>query len=290
MKVLKTLGIFILSTLSYAGITQSNIAGGENNMIVGIVCGILAFFLLRSLLISKPKKERTTEAIVEKSTLEKHSVADFDLDFVPNGSDKYLNTILPNGNTIRDEQYKNYEEAIRTYKAEPHRSDEEDLINGFATAFEQTLFLAEDKLFSLANNIYSSDNLDVQITKVKLVIAHYEQFKDFCYSKGIGGKLYFQDMWEHCHNSKNPDFDYIDTFKEKLEKLEMRKWNCDQMAVTRAELTRIIREHPGILQKDIYAYFTPDLKFPIRDELMVLEQCGNIRRVKHGSSYELYYD
>ena len=43
----------------------------------------------------------------------------------------------------------------------------------------------------------------------------YEDFKKFCYSKGEGGKIFFDDRWEYCHNSKNPCFSYIQSTLDK---------------------------------------------------------------------------
>ena len=53
MKGLKILGGFILLILAFAGITQRNVPGGENNIYLGIVCLILAILLLFSLVRKK---------------------------------------------------------------------------------------------------------------------------------------------------------------------------------------------------------------------------------------------
>ena len=207
--------------------------------------------------------------------------------FVPHGTDEYLDEVLPNGKTIREIQYENFIESISKQESQ-HTDDEEDAIRQFNETFEQTISLAEEKLYTLANSIYSSDSLDTQILKTKSVISHYEHFKDFCYSKGIGGTLYFQDMWEHCHNSSNPDFDYIDRFKEKLEKLEYKKYSLDETAEIKAKLKQVIQSNPGILQKDIYESFSPDRKPIIRSVLLELDNQKVIRRTKKGNTYELF--
>ena len=46
----------------------------------------------------------------------------------------------------------------------------------------------------------------------------FEKFKAFCYQAGPGGQKYFDDMWMHCHNSKNPDFCFLDPMRERMEK------------------------------------------------------------------------
>ena len=58
-----------------------------------------------------------------------------------------------------------------------------------------------------------------QIQTLQKMIEHYEAFRTFSYSNGECWKKYFSDMWEHCHNSKNPDFDYIEPYQEQLNEL-----------------------------------------------------------------------
>lgn len=50
-------------------------------------------------------------------------------------------------------------------------------------------------------------------------IAAYEKLKTVCGNAGPGGTLYFEDMWEHCSNSMNPDFRFIEPAEEILREL-----------------------------------------------------------------------
>lgn len=67
MKVLKIFGIIIFATLSIAGITQLNAPGGKNNLIVGIICGVITLFLLRSLFIAGPRKEKAKIELIQEA-------------------------------------------------------------------------------------------------------------------------------------------------------------------------------------------------------------------------------
>lgn len=64
------------------------------------------------------------------------------------------------------------------------------------------------------------DNIDDIINQCKKAINVYEDARRFCYSKGPAGEMYFDDMWEHCHNSKNECFSYIQSIKDYLKDLE----------------------------------------------------------------------
>lgn len=271
----KAIGIIIFGFFSLVGITQRNAVGGENNIYFGIICGLIAISLLLSLFKKGKKKINPSD-----------SNTCFQTEYSNHFSEEYLNQVLPNGKTIREEKQKNWGEVLSSPNL--RTDEEENLISDFYTKFEQTLTLAEEKLYQLANDIGQGKTLDERILKVRKVISHYEHFKSFCYSKGLGGQMYFQDMWEHCHNSKNSDFDYIDQFKELLENWTAVKLGQDEMASIRKQILTLIKENPGILQKEIYSHFNPDSKTSIRGEMMQLEANGNIKRIKHGNTYELY--
>lgn len=70
---------------------------------------------------------------------------------------------------------------------------------------------------SLENNIYSSDDQLIE-SRIESIRA-FNSLQRFCYSKGKAGKLYFDDMWLHCHNSKNSCFSFKDSIKNYLENL-----------------------------------------------------------------------
>ncbi len=85
------------------------------------------------------------------------------------------------------------------------------------------LIVKEDsKVKDLENKmIVSYKSLDIHpdeiIKKYQAAIGAYYELKDYCCSYGPEGERYFSEMWQHCHNSANPDFDFIDHLKEKYE-------------------------------------------------------------------------
>ena len=53
---------------------------------------------------------------------------------------------------------------------------------------------------------------------MKSILA-FDDFKNFCFSKGKGGRLYFEDSWLNCHNSNNARFSYRDQIVENLDNI-----------------------------------------------------------------------
>lgn len=54
------------------------------------------------------------------------------------------------------------------------------------------------------------------------MIEYYYSLKEECYSKSECHRKYFEDMWEHCHNSRNKDFEYIKPYEEELKNIQKR--------------------------------------------------------------------
>jgi hypothetical protein len=89
-------------------------------------------------------------------------------------------------------------------------------------------------------------------------------------------------MYEHLHNSQNPDFSYEDTILSRITEL---KRNRDE---TIPAIIYAIREGNGVLlQKDIYPMIPNSTKNEIQRLLKDLEIAGEITRVKKNSSYQL---
>lgn len=108
-----------------------------------------------------------------------------------------------------------------------HRTfEEEDMSFEFAQAYGDTVQALEDDFMKCISEIPiirssakpNKQELSYAIEMSQKAIDSFEKAKQFCYSKGNGGKIYFQDSWEYCHNSKNPCFSHIDaTIKQKQE-------------------------------------------------------------------------
>ena len=67
-----------------------------------------------------------------------------------------------------------------------------------------------------------------------------------------------------------------------------KKFEINVLPTLEHGLLSIIKETPGILQKDIYKMFAPEGKNYIQEKLYFAEKAGKISREKCGSSYRLF--
>lgn len=70
---------------------------------------------------------------------------------------------------------------------------------------------------TLKNKLPIDEQIKLHEENIKL----YEELKSFCYSKGEGGKQYFERFFEHCHNSQSSNFSFIQKDIDALKKLKM---------------------------------------------------------------------
>lgn len=117
-----------------------------------------------------------------------------------------------------------------------HRSDQErKLRNEFS---QKNHSIIQD----YENRICISDKADYNKLKSNLVA--YDEFQKFCYDNGDGGKLYFQDMWEYCFNSKKECFSFKETILE-----YMQNYLDANRAVI--DIIEILKTNDTYLQKDL---------------------------------------
>lgn len=140
------------------------------------------------------------------------------------------------------------------------------------------------------------DTVAAEIESLRKKLERFEELKKWC-SQFPGGRLYFEDMWEHLHNSRNPDFSYGDQIRDELSYLESHQ---DELRAAHEiykiessdlenRLLDILRSNPGIKQTDIYKRFGKSVKSDIRDKLYFMAKSGEISRTKCGNTYTIHY-
>ncbi len=159
---------------------------------------------------------------------------------------------------------------------------EEELSFNFAMKYSHEIDTLTEKFESLYQEAYKTNDLSKRILLLNKAIDAFEKAKKFCFSKGKGGTLFFQDTWENLHNSHNNCFSYLDNIQNALD--ETIYLNDTVIP----SLFDLITNNDGILQKDIYVKL-PDIdKSLIQQMVKQLESDKKILRIKKGNSYELH--
>ncbi len=180
-----------------------------------------------------------------------------------------------------------YEKAILAEKSSSnpkfHRTEcEENLSFKFIEKYGHQVDNLTEKFESAYENAYKTKDLDERILLLNESLKAFEKAKKFCYSKGKGGTIYFQDMWEHLHNSQNECFSYLSNIEDSLEECIF------QRDIAIPGIINIITQSPGILQKNIYKLL-PDIDKPtIQYIIKHLENENKLSKTKKGNSYELH--
>lgn len=187
------------------------------------------------------------------------------------------------GQSITDEEIPylmqvGYEKALEKEKATPKRTmREEDLCTNFMMNHSSDIELHVDKFEELYRKAYSEQNLDLKIELLKQTILEYNKAKKWFY-RTKGGTIYFEDMYEHLHNSRN-NSSYIDPVQGYLD------YCIDKRDVVIPQILSAIGDD-GIIQKDIYELVDSD-KSDIQKTIRELESENRISREKKGNSYLL---
>lgn len=107
---------------------------------------------------------------------------------------------------------------------------EEELSFNFSQTHSSKLSKLENELFYALQAIgktgpkwiktASKEEINTKIQACEKAIVLHNKLKTFCIKTSKGGSIYFEDMYEHCHNSKNPDFRYIQSTEDTLKRLQ----------------------------------------------------------------------
>ena len=166
-----------------------------------------------------------------------------------------------------------------------HRSEREKKLKHdfFCKYYQQNSKLdsLEDRLLELRSIAMKEKNRDKKIIKLNEALECYDKIRKFCDSEGEGGKLYFEDMWEHCHNSSDPDFSYGHTM------IELRNELINERELYIPQILNIISNNASILQKDLYVLVPSINKYTVQKLLRELEHEAKITRTKKNGSYTL---
>lgn len=215
----------------------------------------------------------------------------------PAASDLFNDTYVIKSNTIHridgkaisDKEIPNliqigYENAVKAEEnSKFHRTErEEELSAQFMLKYSYELDAYINQFESLYEKAYQTKNLSDKIDLLNETVKSFERARKFCYSKGKGGTIFFQDMYEYLHNSNNQCFSYLDNIKSSLDAAIYQK------DVVIPNIMDVITQNDGIYQSKIYQ-FLPDInRTVVQHTLKDLEADDKISRIKKGNSYELH--
>ena len=127
-----------------------------------------------------------------------------------------------------------------------------------------------------------------QYSSLKSFVLFLNDCKKLCASQGECYIKWFNDCIA--------DDTYIQERTKELELLSSNFSNLTKAYDTKAkslpnidkQILQYVRSHPGILQKDLYNSFNPNLKNDISERIYYLSKNGKIKRTKQGNTYKLY--
>ena len=180
-----------------------------------------------------------------------------------------------------------YQEALERERQSTnikfHRTErEEDLMVQFMMNHSDQISKHTDSFEELYRLAFDEDDLNKKIELLQKTIIQFEKEKAWFY-RTKGGTIYFQDMYEHMHNSRDDDFSYISQVKNYLEECIKER---DYIIPT---LLDIIQSSDGILQKDIYQHMPDVSRADVQRTIRDFESEGLITREKSKGSYLITY-
>lgn len=186
--------------------------------------------------------------------------------------DKNSNNLYSNSNLSKNEKEKPKYYDLSLNPKFNRTPKEKELSLDFFCKYSNQISIDENnfsKKFILARKSLSFDyylkcekiDIDEIIRLHEDVIRAFYDFKEFCSSKGEGGKIYFEDNMLHCHNSQNSCFSAIESTEITLNELKTngypQKAYYESLKKARDEIKRMLDEKGEIIQKEIYKQFLP---------------------------------
>lgn len=155
----------------------------------------------------------------------------------------------------------------------------------------------EDVMIGFAVALKEKQTVENEITLLSAIIESFYSLKSKCISLGPEYLSYFSQMWEHCHNSQNQDYSYIEKFENRLDYLQQNKnvllaeeaLKYKEKDNLNQRVIEILKAEKEILQTDIYKKFDPVVQEDISSILYFMAKNGQIHRVKQGRTYLITY-
>lgn len=174
-----------------------------------------------------------------------------------------------------------------------HLTPEGDLPWGWRTAHEKETKRYEAKYKKMWSAWYESrySSPNTQLEALEAFVSYMVRTKKLFEKKGECFNYWRDDLFTDDYLEKLSK--ELDDLKANIEKLNAeyeakQEFEIHVLPTLRENLVEIIRENPGILQKDIYKLFDPIAKAYIQEQLYSASKSNQIEREKSGNTYKLY--
>lgn len=156
---------------------------------------------------------------------------------------------------------------------------ERELMTQFFVRYGAISQKKTDAFENLDRQAYRTEDLDEKIEYLQAALQKYQEAKDWHYNKSKGAALWFQDVWECMHNSKNSCFAWDESVREYLDDLIYER------DVVMPYILKAASD--GILQKDLYHFFPEESRKIVQACVKRLEKTGIILKNKKGNTYHI---
>ncbi|WP_338547776.1 hypothetical protein V1225_05755 [Emergencia sp. JLR.KK010] len=274
MKIFKTILCIIFSIEVLLAITLFLVNPDVMYVVIGIIFAFLAFWSFKS---SRKHKKKGHQNNNESLNLDS-AIKDLSTEIAGK-----IQFATPELTEQQQRDYEAVKEAERmSSNPKFHRTfEEEELSFDFEEKWGSQIHFLESEMQKKYSAAAQAQDYDTAIDLAKEALTLYQTLKTFCYQKGKGGEIYFQDIWEYMHNSDSEVFSYKDTIDRRI-----AYW--EEMRTLKEETLSLIASKRGeLLQKDIYSLLPSHSKNNIQKIIRELESDGLIHREKKGSTYLL---
>lgn len=285
MKVIRNIFLLIWTIFCIIGVVKNYSNYDILDVIVILIIVSLPYLIV--FLFSKKKRNKSVPTPPTVAPTNKPETADNVYIETVNGTifradrEQIQNEEIPYLMQIDYEKALNYTNTSKNPKF--HRTPkEEELSYQFFIRNAAEADRLSDKFMDLYRSAYHTDDLSERIRLLHESIVAFEKAKKYCYSKGKGGTIYFQDMWEYMHNSQNECYSYLDNINNSLNEALYERDTIIPGIID------AVKEYDGILQKDIYAKLPNINKTDIQRIIRKLESENVLIRKKKSNSYELH--
>ena len=174
-----------------------------------------------------------------------------------------------------------------------HLTPEGDFPWGWRTAHEKETKRYEAKYKKMWSAWYESrySSPNTQLEALEAFVSYMVRTKKLFEKKGECFNYWREDLFTDDYLKKLSK--ELDDLKANIEKLNAeyeakQEFEIHVLPTLQEKLVEIIRENPGILQKDIYKLFDPIAKAYIQEQLYSASKSNQIEREKSGNTYKLY--